>query len=64
VDNEIFKNKYRIPSARMANWDYGSQGLYYVTICTMDRVPYFGEIISQKDVTGPEAVSKVKCIRN
>ena len=53
-DNEIYKNRYRIPSARMTNWDYGSHGLYYLTICTLNRVPYFGEIISQRDIHGPE----------
>lgn len=41
---EIFKNKYRIDSSRLKNWDYGSQGLYFVTICTKDRGNYFGEI--------------------
>ncbi|HEY5408726.1 MAG TPA: hypothetical protein VIJ92_16645 [Ginsengibacter sp.] len=43
-----FKNKYRIPSARLQNWDYGSPGLYFVTICTKDRNHYFGEI--EKDI--------------
>ncbi|WP_214071338.1 transposase [Mucilaginibacter sp. dw_454] len=42
-------NKYRIPSTRLSNWDYGSHGLYYITICTKDRVPYFGDIISERD---------------
>ncbi len=40
----MFKNKYRISSARLSNWDYGSHGLYYITICTKDRVHYFGEV--------------------
>jgi putative transposase len=39
-----FKNKYRIPSARLQSWDYGSRGLYFITICTKDRNHYFGEI--------------------
>ena len=43
-ENEHYKEKYRIPSARMEGWDYGSNGLYYVTICTLNRVHYFGEI--------------------
>ncbi|TSJ42902.1 hypothetical protein FO440_01565 [Mucilaginibacter corticis] len=41
---EKFKSKYRIPSSRLSNWDYGSQGLYYITICTKDRIKYFGDI--------------------
>jgi hypothetical protein len=39
-----FNNKYRIPSARWADWDYATEGAYYVTICTKDRKHYFGEI--------------------
>lgn len=47
--NDKYLNKYRIPSARLSNWDYGSHGLYFITICTKDRVPYFGEIVSERD---------------
>jgi REP element-mobilizing transposase RayT len=39
-----FQNKYRIPSARLQNWDYSSNGGYFITICTQNRVHYFGEI--------------------
>jgi REP element-mobilizing transposase RayT len=39
-----FKNKYRIPSARWVDWDYGNEGAYFVTICTKNRLYYFGEI--------------------
>lgn len=45
-----FKSKYRISSARMRNWDYGSHGLYYITICTKNRINYFGEINSEQNV--------------
>ena len=41
---EKFKNKYRIPSARLPSWDYGWNAAYYVTICTGQRVQYFGQI--------------------
>jgi len=47
--NEQYKNKYRITSARRPNWDYGSHGLYFVTICTKDRARYFGEIIESAE---------------
>jgi REP element-mobilizing transposase RayT len=40
-----FKNKYRIPSNRLRGHDYGSQGHYFVTICTKNRVHYFGNIV-------------------
>jgi REP element-mobilizing transposase RayT len=39
-----FQNKYRIPSARLQNWNYGSQGLYFITVCTKNREHYFGKI--------------------
>ena len=39
-----FQNKYRIASARLQNWDYGSPGLSFITVCTNNRKHYFGEI--------------------
>ena len=39
-----FKGKYRIESARLRNWDYGSNASYYITICTGGRECYFGKI--------------------
>jgi REP element-mobilizing transposase RayT len=42
------KNKYRIPSARLQHWDYGSDGAYFITICTKDRVHYFGRIADKR----------------
>ena len=41
----MFKSKYRIPPARLKNWDYGSPGLYFVTINTKNRESFFGEIV-------------------
>ncbi|HRC31964.1 MAG TPA: transposase, partial [Bacteroidia bacterium] len=40
-----FKNKYRIPSARLQTWDYASEGFYFITICTKNRKHFFGEIV-------------------
>jgi len=39
-----FRNKYRIQSARLQGYDYGSNGMYFVTICTQNRLHCFGEI--------------------
>ena len=39
-----FKNKYRIQSTRLPYWDYGWNASYFVTICTKNRLHYFGEI--------------------
>jgi REP element-mobilizing transposase RayT len=41
-----FNNKYRIPSARLKNWNYANEAMYFVTICTKNRENYFGEIVS------------------
>ena len=48
--DDKFNNKYRIPPARLTDWDYGSHGLYYITICTKNRLNYFGEIIADQHV--------------
>lgn len=40
----LYKNKYRIESTRLKDWDYSSNGYYYVTICTKNRENFFGEI--------------------
>lgn len=39
-----FKNRYRIPSARLSNWEYSSNAAYFITICTANRQHFFGEI--------------------
>jgi REP element-mobilizing transposase RayT len=41
---EKFKNKYRISSTRLKNWNYGNNGAYFITICTANRTHYFGNI--------------------
>jgi putative transposase len=48
-----YKNKYRSESVRLENWDYGSPGYYYVTICTKKHKHYFGEVIMAEDLTSP-----------
>ena len=45
VKMEKFQNKYRIPSARLQNWDYGSNAAYFVTICTKNMEYFFGNIV-------------------
>jgi len=59
---DLYRNKYRINSARLADWDYGSNGFYFVTICTKNKERYFGEIQTaslpgnemQNDLSGKE----------
>jgi REP element-mobilizing transposase RayT len=39
-----FQNKYRIPSSRLQTWDYGTNGAYFITICTQNREHFFGVV--------------------
>ena len=48
-----FQGKYRIDSARLKNWDYASNGAYFITICTQNREHYFGEIENGKMQVSP-----------
>lgn len=43
-----FKNKYRVSSTRLKNWDYASKGYYFITICTKNRRYFLGNIIDGK----------------
>ena len=45
---EKFKGKYRIASARLPGYDYGKPGWYFVTICSQNRLCYFGEIVDNE----------------
>ena len=44
-----YKNKYRIPSTRLPSWDYGWNGAYFITICTHNRIHFFGKIIETQN---------------
>lgn len=46
---EKFKNKYRIPSARLRSWDYGSNAAYFITICTREMQHFFGRIVRDNE---------------
>jgi len=57
-DTEKYKGKYRIPSARLAAWDYGANAAYFVTICTAEHICYFGKItkntaVETQDIASP-----------
>lgn len=40
MDN-LFQDKYRIPSTRLINFDYGNNGMYFITICTVNKECFF-----------------------
>ncbi|MBD2480494.1 transposase [Planktothrix sp. FACHB-1365] len=42
----LYKNKYRIESTRLPYYNYAASGWYFVTICTKDKLWFFGDIVS------------------
>jgi putative transposase len=46
----LYKNKYRISSARLPGWDYRNSAGYFVTICTKNKEFYFGNISNDEMV--------------
>lgn len=42
----LFKNKYKTESNRLQNWDYSSEGIYFITLATNNRENIFGTIDS------------------
>ena len=40
----LFRNQYRVDSARLKGWDYSRAGGYFITICTDKRQSHFGHI--------------------
>ena len=45
-----YRGKYRTTSHRLKNFDYTSNGAYFITIVTKNRDHFFGEIIDNKMV--------------
>jgi REP element-mobilizing transposase RayT len=43
-------------SVRLKNWDYAKEAMYFITICTKNRVCYFGEIIERNHDKEPHDV--------
>ncbi len=48
INNELFKNKYRVKTTRLAEYDYSQPGYYFITVCTKDKAHCFGEIVDNK----------------
>lgn len=47
--SDKFRNRYRIASTRLKNWDYGWNATYFVTICTKNRLCFFGDIDKKQE---------------
>ena len=43
----LYSNKYRVESARLKHWNYANNGMYFITICTDDKIRNFGNIIDE-----------------
>ncbi|WP_409965460.1 hypothetical protein PIECOFPK_01448 [Mycovorax composti] len=41
----LYKNKYRIESARWRNWNDANAATYFVTICTKERAHFFSTCV-------------------
>jgi putative transposase len=59
--SDLFKQQFRIPTTRLKNWDYSSPGYYFVTICTREKYPYFGEIKNGEMVLSEIGVIAQNC---
>ena len=42
------KNKFRRRSIRLPEYDYSSEGNYFITICTKNKEEFFGKVINGK----------------
>ena len=48
-DSNYYRKKYRTKLTRHPNWDYGQNGVYFVTICTKDGIHWFGKVEATGD---------------
>lgn len=48
-----FRNRFRIESTRLKNWDYRLDASYFITICTKNKEHFFGEIIDRNMQLSP-----------
>ena len=46
--SDLFKNRYRIKSARCFKWDYRSDAAYFITICVDKHDALFGKVENRK----------------
>lgn len=48
MNQDFFKNKFRILSNRLQNWDYSDSGWYYITVCVKNRICCLSKINNRK----------------
>jgi REP element-mobilizing transposase RayT len=49
----LFRNRFRIPSARLEGWDYSGPGVYAVTVCVQGRLCCLGEVVEAEVALSP-----------
>jgi len=49
-DENLYREKYKICTNRLLNVNYSNLGFYFITICTQNRLNYFGQIIDDRMV--------------
>ena len=54
---QFFNNKFRIDSTRLPDWDYATNGIYFITICTYAKEHFFGEI--ETDILKMSSIGKI-----
>jgi putative transposase len=60
----LYKNAYRVETARLRDWDYRSPGWYFVTICTNAHRCTLGEISDGKiDLSAAGQIAKAELVR-
>jgi putative transposase len=48
-------------SIRLRGYDYSQAGSYFITICTHERLPLFGEIVDEKMIQNEKGMMAEKC---
>jgi REP element-mobilizing transposase RayT len=48
MEGFLFKNKYKIKSARKNGYNYSGAGFYFITICSKNKIKLFGNIVNEK----------------
>ena len=49
----LFRNRYRVPSARLEGWNYSWPGVYAVTICVQGRDRCLGDVAGDDVALSP-----------
>jgi len=58
----LYKDKYRVETARLQGWDYATPGWYFVTICTRDSACTLGQVSAGKVALTPAGLIAQQCL--